>query len=495
MRFWDTVRFGGGGQSAQDVEQAASEANPKNQAVPVVEIRPHTDALYDQRVAFLDTFTPQEQKKIICKVDRRILVIIGVIYLVKQNAASSYLYIGANNAASVKVLAVDKPTNFMTQLKMTADQYNWVQSYIIFELPSNLFLKWMSPRVGSRCHAAVQNKEGLYPARFFLGLAEAGLFPSIITHLCNWYRSEEMGKPIMWLFGIFNLAGVLGSLLGLSSWQWVFLIEGVATMAFAGLIWVVYPDYPRSPCTEQWLAPREQEFIELRLTENAPKTHDESFSWAEVVDTLKKLADVVVHAGSGVYEYRWIWADLVLPTITTNLGFAGLPRNQLLNIPPAAAGIIAIIVTAWLLKKAFIPRPLLALIIVACEVVSFSIFLASQAWGAVYAACVLGSMAIAMGLQSGVSQLGGVIGPRIFRSKFAADGYRTSYAICVGALGGCLLFNCLSWFLTRNLEWDVHRIRRRQIKAEKEERLFTEDEVKFFNERQVYQRAEEGCWR
>lgn len=81
------------------------------------------------------------------------------------------------------------------------------------------------------CHAAVTNKEGLYAARFFLGLAEAGLFPAIMTHLCNWYRSDEMGKPIAWLFGVFNLAGVLGSLLvygisfldgkqGLSSWQW-----------------------------------------------------------------------------------------------------------------------------------------------------------------------------------------------------------------------------------------------------------------------------------
>lgn len=40
-----------------------------------------------------------------------------------------------------------------------------------------------------------------------------------------------MGKPIMWLFGIFNLSGIIGSLLvygisyldgkhGLSSWQW-----------------------------------------------------------------------------------------------------------------------------------------------------------------------------------------------------------------------------------------------------------------------------------
>jgi hypothetical protein len=89
-------------------------------------------------------------------------------------------------------------------------------------------------------------------------------------------------------------------------------------------------------------------------------------------------------------------------------------------------------------------------------------------------------------LQSGIGQLGGVIGPQIFRSKFAADGYRTSYAICVGALGGCFLFNCLSWYLTRNLEWDVHRIRRQRIKAEKEGRLFTEDEVKYLDERKRF---------
>lgn len=102
---------------------------------------------------------------------------------------------------------------------MTADEYNWVQSiyyvrnytyphprpipdvpqisYIIFELPSNLLLKRMTPRVFQTricvawglvlaCHTAVTNKEGLYAARFFLGLAEAGLFPSIMTHLCNW---------------------------------------------------------------------------------------------------------------------------------------------------------------------------------------------------------------------------------------------------------------------------------------------------------------------
>ncbi|KAG9788874.1 hypothetical protein KCU88_g1633, partial [Aureobasidium melanogenum] len=498
---------------------------PNTEALPV---RSHTGAVDDERVRFLDTFTPQEQKEIIRKVDYRLLVTIGVIYLVKQ--------IDVNNASNVKVLAVGKPTNILKQLDMTADQYNWVQSiyyisYIIFELPSNLFLKKMTPRVFQTricaawglvlaCHAAIKKKEGFYAARFFLGLAEAGLFPSIVTHLCNWYRSDEMGKPIMWLFGIFNLAGIIGSLLvygisyldgkqGLSSWQWVFLIEGVATIAFAGLIWVIYPDYPQSPRSRKWLTPREQKFLEMRLTENAPRTQDSSFSWQEIVNTVKDpriwtfmLAQILMNIGG--FGLSWF-----LPTITTDLGFAGLPRNQLLNIPPAAAGIIAIIIVAWILKRAYLPRPLLTVIIVLCEVGTFAIFLGSRRRGAIYTACVLGTMfsaclaipfwswrtsslcgttgtAFALGLQSGLGQLGGVIGPQIFRQKYAADGYRVSYAVCTGALAGCFLANCLSWYLTRNLEWDVRRIRRQRIKAEKEGRIFTEDEVKFFHERQHF---------
>ncbi len=289
----------------------------------------------------------------------------------------------------------------------------------------------------------------------------------------------------------------------------VFLIEGVATIAFGGLIYYVYPDYPKSPRTAKWLTPREQEFMELRLTENAPRTQDGSFSAKEVVATVKDvriwtfmLAQVCMNIGG--FGLTWF-----LPTITTDLGFAGLPRNQLLNIPPAAATILAIIACAYILKKAWMPRPLLTVAIVVCEIATYSIFLATEKRGAIYAACVLGTMfggclaipfwswrtsslvgttgtAFALGLQSGIGQVGGVIGPQIFRSKYAAGGYKVSYGVCTGALVGCFLANCLNWYLTRNLEWDVRRIHRERIKAQKEGRLFTEDEVKVFHERQRF---------
>ncbi|KAJ4202392.1 Transcriptional activator of fatty acid utilization [Fusarium solani] len=58
----------------------------------------------------------------------------------------------------------------------------------------------------------------------------------------------------------------------------------------------------------------------------------------------------------GGYALMWY-----LPTIITNLGFVGLPDNQLLNIPPSAGAIIGVILAAWLVGKAYFVRPLYAM--------------------------------------------------------------------------------------------------------------------------------------
>ena len=127
-------------------------------------------------------------------------------------------------------------------------------------------------------------------------------------------------------------------------------------MAFAGVVWWLYPDYPRSERTAKWLTPREQEFVELRLTENAPRTSDISFSVKESVDTLKDprlwafmLTQVLMNTGgfglswflvsflffstAGNQNLQcWLTRIFTQPTIVTNLGFVGLPRNILLII-------------------------------------------------------------------------------------------------------------------------------------------------------------------
>lgn len=79
-----------------------------------------------------------------------------------------------------------------------------------------------------------------------------------------------------------------------------------------------------------------------------------------------------------------------------------------------------------------------------------------------------------MGLQSGVGELGGLNGPQISRSKYAADGYKGSYAVFLRAAGGYSLFYCLSWYLTHDLARDVSHVWYERNRVENKGRLYTQ---------------------
>ncbi|KAK3621208.1 hypothetical protein LTR56_022918 [Elasticomyces elasticus] len=523
----------GHGATVTDHESSSSTAEPQN----VEEA--------GSREAFLASFSKADDKRIMRKVDKRFLLLIGILYMTKN--------IDYQNAASVKVLQVGQPRNILKELNMTSDQYNWVQSiyfisYIIFEVneiakrpkdiqtdpsqvPSNMLLKRMTPRLWQSriiltwgivlaCHAAIQNKDTYYALRFLLGMMEAGLFPGLAAQLCSWYRSDEMGKPIMWMFGWQNCSGVVGSLLaygisymnglcGMSAWRWVYLLEGLATILLSVVVFFVLPDYPKSPRSSKWLSPREQEYLEVRLSENAPLTHEAAFNKSEIIASLKNprtygfmINQLMVNLGG--YGLSWY-----LPTITTNLGFAGLPRNQLLNIGPAAASVIAIIFAGNFLSTGWMTRPAFTQPINAGMTVSFVLFFTITNKAGIYAACILGTMfysvyfipfwawrsstlqgmtgtAFTLAFQSCIGQVGGVVGPQLFQSKFAHNGYKTSFGICAAAIIVGWVFNLWTWYLTRNVEWDVRRIRRLRIKAEKHGEVYGEDDVKVADERKFY---------
>jgi len=72
----------------------------------------------------------------------------------------------------------------------------------MFGVPSNLLLKEPRPGIWLRMimvawgvvmtlMGTVQNYSGLLPARFFLGLAEAGLYPGVAYYTTMWYCRHE----------------------------------------------------------------------------------------------------------------------------------------------------------------------------------------------------------------------------------------------------------------------------------------------------------------
>jgi ACS family tartrate transporter-like MFS transporter len=157
-------------------------------------------------------------------------------------------------------------------------------SYALFEVPSNLLLV----RVGARRWIArimltwgvlavgmmfVRTPLQFCVLRFLLGLAEAGFFPGVIYYLTLWYPSEYRGRAISRFYVAAPLSkvfmgGIAGALLGLqgrlglTGWQWLFLVEGLPAVAMSAVVLFWLPDIP---ATAGWLTPVERSWLEQRM--------------------------------------------------------------------------------------------------------------------------------------------------------------------------------------------------------------------------------------
>ena len=75
------------------------------------------------------------------------------------------------------------------------------------QIPCNIVLKRTTPRfwlptmtlawgVVTTLHGLVQDTEGFYIARFFLGIAESGLFPGVLFYLSMWYADGALAVTL-----------------------------------------------------------------------------------------------------------------------------------------------------------------------------------------------------------------------------------------------------------------------------------------------------------
>ncbi|KIW09913.1 hypothetical protein PV08_11689 [Exophiala spinifera] len=475
------------------------------------DLRHHPEA----RIAFLETFSAEEEKAIMRKVDVHFVVLIGLMFMFKN--------IGFSNISVIRTMQRGTKNNIMTELDATADRYNLVATvqgiaYMIFELPSNLMLKWMTPHalearifftwgIATACCGAVRNSTQLIVCRWFVGMLEAGMFPGVITTLSYWYRSDEVGRPILWYFSIAQFSGIFGALVcygtsfmnelqELSGWRWTFILEGVATMLMAIVIFFFLPDFPKSKRSASWLTPREQQFIEARLSPHAPATGDPSWNSKDAIIALTSpttwgfLFDQTL-MNLSTYALNWY-----LPSIIAGLGFVKLPTSLLLNIPPAVAGILAMGVCVLVTSRAWAPRPLICVLVVSGAMICYVLFFSVKNTGGLYTACILSQFfgasyyvpywswrtsimsgstgaAFAIGLQSSIAQLGAVVGPQFFPSKWSHNRYRNSFLIGLAITVAALITNLWTWWLTRHIERQTQQVRRATLKARKAGKAYT----------------------
>ena len=200
---------------------------------------------------------------------------------------------------------------------------------------------------------------GMMAARFFLGLAEAGLFPGVNYYLSCWYKRREFGIRAAIFFSAAAVSGSFGGLLaaaigqmdgigGKRGWAWIFILEGLATV-LVGIVsfWMVF-DFPDEA---NFLSDidRQRVIRRLKADQQSSAEHENfkmDYFWASVKD-WKTWLYAVIYMGCDSPLYAF---SLFLPSIISGLGYKSTAA-QLLSVPPYAVAAILTISIGYIADR------------------------------------------------------------------------------------------------------------------------------------------------
>ena len=182
----------------------------------------------------LARLTVHQDRKLLRKLDLRLIPWLCLLYLIS--------FLDRTNIGNARLDGLQK------SLHITSGQYNaclsiFFVSYALFEPLTNVLLKRLRPSIfipiimilwGATMvtMGLTHNFQGMMATRFFLGLAEAGLFPGISYYLSCWYKRDEFGIRAAIFFSAAAVSGSFGGLLaaaigkmtgvgGKKGWAWI----------------------------------------------------------------------------------------------------------------------------------------------------------------------------------------------------------------------------------------------------------------------------------
>ncbi|VUC37974.1 unnamed protein product [Clonostachys rosea] len=235
----------------------------------------------------------EDDKRILRKIDLCLLPLMAVSYCFQFLDKSSLSY------TSIMGLRTD--------LKLTGSDYSWASSiyyfgYLIASYPAGMLMvrfpvgKMISVSVlvwagVLMLTAVVFNAGGLFANRFFLGFTEAAIAPGLSIVIAMWYkRSEQPLRQGAWFLGN-TTAGIFGGLISygighihtIAPWKAVFLIFGAITVAWAFIIFIIFPD---TPMKARFLSEADRIKAIERVEENMTGIKSDKFRWYQCKEAL-----------------------------------------------------------------------------------------------------------------------------------------------------------------------------------------------------------------
>lgn len=337
--------------------------DPPTDPEKTVEEKGATEHEHTVSTADIDTSNTSDvdERQLIRRVDWRLVPWFSLLYLLS--------FLDRTSIGNAKLYGLE------ADLRISDNQYLvsltvFFISYSIFEVPSNIFLKRMRPSVWfaflmtmwglmMMLQGFAHNFGGLVGLRWMLGMFEAGLYPGMAYHLSCWYKRSELGIRTALFTSATTLSGAFGGLLaaaisnmhgvgGKTAWSWIFILEGLATIAAGVASYWVVQDFPEDA---KFLTEKERAFMIRRLQ------GDDQFSAAgeklEMRNILASFRDwktwfgMAQLMGCDMPLYAF---SLFTPSVINQLGFSATPAN-LLTVPIYAFAAIVTCCVAYYSDK------------------------------------------------------------------------------------------------------------------------------------------------
>ncbi|CCH44318.1 putative membrane protein [Wickerhamomyces ciferrii] len=327
-----------------------------------------------------DDFSDLDESKILRKMDWNILPLASALYLLA--------FLDRGNIGNAKI------EGLIEDLDLSPDQYNlcltiFFITYSLFEVPSNmLFKKIGKPRIflGSimiswgivmTLMGIVQNFQGLFATRLFLGITEAGLFPAISFQLSMFYCKGEMQLRQAIFYGAASVAGAFSGILafgiahmsgvgGYRGWRWIFILEGLLTIVVAAIALFTFPDFPEKV---KFLNEREKKFVLWRLSNDNNTVKDNNEDLQTRKPNFNKFNDSndynlwknlkIAFMDFQIYLHLLLYYGIIsptygislfLPTVVKALGYS-TAHAQLMTVPIYVTASISSVIQAFFADK------------------------------------------------------------------------------------------------------------------------------------------------
>ncbi|KAF7522907.1 hypothetical protein G7054_g11986 [Neopestalotiopsis clavispora] len=320
---------------------------------------------------------PALDRKLLWRRDLVLIPIMGVLYML--------LFLDRTNIANARALGIGSPNGLEGALGMPSNGYNialviFYVPFVLAEIPANIILtnSNIPPRfllggqmvilgILGMCQGLTKSYGGLLAVRFLMGTFEAALPAGATYMISTYYTKREAAIRFSWFFN-FALAGPFFSGLlayainnidgagGYQGWRWIFIIEGLMTVAIAIPIILFCPNFPQQ--AQHWfLKPDERDRVVRHL---------EASRGAEVKGSPVDNVPLCVHFRIlSNHLDRARWTNTVAQLMTMPVWASGIVSSFTVTYlasrfnfrTPFVIGAICCQLVGWIIMRVYVPQP------------------------------------------------------------------------------------------------------------------------------------------